>query len=77
LVSNLFHSIDLYDFGKTVRPIFEIQSVKKDIQDLIFCFENIILHVLTPSWIMIIFFVGRFFSKIFVKKLIFIMKKNL
>ncbi len=55
-VSNLFHSIDLTDFGKTVRPIFEIQSVKKDIQDLIFCFKIIILHVLTPSWIMIIFF---------------------
>jgi len=39
-VSNLFHSIDHTDFGKTVRPIFEIQSVKKDIQVLIFCFKN-------------------------------------
>ena len=53
---NLNDTYDLYDFGKTVRPIFGIQSVKKDIQVLIFCFKNIILHVLTPSWIMIIFF---------------------
>ena len=29
-------------FGKTVRLVFKINSVKKDIKELIFCFENII-----------------------------------
>ena len=40
---------------------------KKDIQVWIFCFENKILHVLTPSWILIIFIVRSFFSISFFK----------